>query len=206
MANSIIKKIFSIYPRIKYWSWYLANKKKYKKLGRGSFIKKPLNINGSNNIELANNVFVGYKSWLAALPLTGEATCSLQFGEGCSIGNFNHIYATKKIVLGKYVLTADKVFISDNLHGYEDITTPIIQQPIKQLNDVYIGDGVWIGENVCIVGASIGKQSVIGANSVVTKNIPDYSVAVGSPAYIIKRYCFETKQWRKTKPDGSMID
>jgi acetyltransferase-like isoleucine patch superfamily enzyme len=179
---------------------------RYKKLEKGAFVKQPMKVDGYKNIEIAKNVFIGYKAWLAALPLTGAKECSLQFGEGCSIGNFNHIYATQKIVFGKNVLTADKVYISDNLHQYEDISTPILQQPIKQLKEVYIGEGAWIGENACIIGACIGKQSVIGSNAVVTKNIPDYCIAVGSPAYIIKRYCFDTKKWRKTFPEGNFVE
>jgi len=63
------------------------------------------------------------------------------------------------------------------------------------LSPVSIGDGSWIGENVCIVGATIGKNCVIGANSVVTKNIPDFCVAVGIPARIIKRYDLNKCAW-----------
>jgi len=63
---------------------------------------------------------------------------------------------------------------------------------------VHIGEGTWLGTNVVIVGSiSVGKQCVIGANSVVTKDIPDYSVAVGIPAKVIKRYDFEQQQWVK---------
>ena len=91
------------------------------------------------------------------------------------------------------------------MHGYEDVNTPINLQPIVQKNTVVIGRGSWIGENVCIIGCSIGKQCVIGANAVVTKNIPDYCVAAGNPAKIIKRYCFDTNSWKKTNADGTFI-
>ena len=104
----------------------------------------------------------------------------------------------KKIIIGKKVLTADKVYISDNLHSYEDVTIPIIDQKIKQINHVEIGDGTWIGENVCILGVKIGKNCVIGANSVVTKDIPDYSVVVGSPAVIIKKFNITANRWEKS--------
>lgn len=113
----------------------------------------------------------------------------------CIIGDFNHIYATHSIKFEKGVLTANFVYISDNLHEYTDIDTPILKQPIKQLKDVRIGEGSWIGEHVCIIGASIGKHCVIGANSVVTHDIPDYSVVVGAPARIIKKYNIEKHIW-----------
>lgn len=180
---------------------------KFKYFGRRSRIHFPLNLNGIENIVIGQSVFVAYKSWLAAVPLTGEVKCELLIGDGSSIGNFNHIYATKSIVIGKNVLTADKVYISDNLHGYENVSIPIIHQQIKQIGTVVIGDGTWIGENVCIIGAKVGKNCVIGANSVVTKDIPDFCVAVGSPAKVIKRYCFDTKKWlRADNNEGFGID
>jgi acetyltransferase-like isoleucine patch superfamily enzyme len=69
-----------------------------------------------------------------------------------------------------------------------------------------IGDGAWLGENVCVIGASVGKQSVVGANSVVMQDIPDYCVAVGTPAKIIKRYSFEKKEWLRTNEKGEFIN
>lgn len=166
-------------------------------IGRGVFIFSPLQIDGARNIYIDNGVHVGYKTWLAALPQAGEEQSKLIIGEGSSLGNFNHIYATHSIRFGKKVLTADKVYISDNVHDYHNIDLAVKEQPIVQKNDVYIGDGAWLGENVCVIGASVGKHSVVGANSVVTKDIPDYCVAVGIPAKVIKKYSFETKHWEK---------
>ncbi|MEP6803971.1 MAG: acyltransferase [Flavobacterium sp.] len=157
------------------------------------------------NISIGKNVNIAYKTWLAAVPHTYTEKCELIIGDGSSIGNFNHIYATESIIIGENVLTADKVYISDNLHDYQDINIPIINQPIKQIGTVIIGDGTWIGENVCVIGVKIGKNCVIGANSVVTKNIPDYCVVVGSPSYIIKRFCLDTKEWKKTNKMGDFI-
>ncbi|GHT23216.1 acetyltransferase [Bacteroidia bacterium] len=169
----------------------------FKAYSYSSNINKPLRIDGAENIEIGKNVLIEYKTWLAAVPHTGADKCLLKFGDGCCIGHFNHIYATKSIVLEKNVLTADKVYISDNLHGYEDITTPISKQPIVQNGEVVIGAGSWLGESVCVLGAKIGKHCVIGANSVVTKDIPDYCVAVGAPARVVKKYNFETQEWEK---------
>lgn len=164
-----------------------------------TFIDSPLEIYGGKNIFIGNRASIHYKTWLAAKPLTGEEKCRLVIKDGCTIGHFNHIYATKSIILQENVLTADKVYISDNLHGYEDINIPILKQPICQIGTVEIGEGSWLGENVCVIGANIGKHCVVGANSVVTKDIPDYCVAVGAPAMVIKRYNFEKEEWVKTK-------
>lgn len=169
----------------------------FQSFGQKSRIDFALRIDGAKNIIVGSHVHIQYKTWLGALPLTGFQDCCLTISDGCVIGNFNHIYCTQKITIEENVLTADKVYISDNLHSYEDINIPIWKQPIKQIHSVVIGQGSWLGENVCVIGASIGKHCVIGANSVVTKDIPAYSVAVGVPAKVVKRYNFETQQWEK---------
>ena len=169
----------------------------FKQFGKKSLIVCPLHVNGIENISIGSNVYINNKAWLAAVPLSKSNNCELYIGHGSRIGNFNHIYSTKSIIIGNDVLTADKVYISDNLHRYEDINTPIHKQEIKQVGTVKIGSGSWLGENVCVIGANVGKNCVIGANSVVTKDIPDYSVAVGVPAKVIKSYNFSSKKWEK---------
>ena len=158
----------------------------FKNLGWRARIVAPLKIFGAANISIGANVTVEYKTWLAAYPHTGASNCSLIIEDGTQIGNFNHIYATSKIHIGKKVLTADKVYISDNSHSYENVDMAINDQKIKQLQEVSIGDGAWLGENVCVIGANIGKGSVIGANSVVTKNIPDNVIAYGNPCKYVR--------------------
>lgn len=164
-------------------------------IGRHSFIDHPLRIDGGKSIFIGERVSIKYKSWIGAKPLTGCNNCKLQIKDGCVLGHFNQIYSTKSIIIHEKVLTADNVYISDNLHGYEDIETPILNQPVIQNGTVEIGVGTWLGKNVCVIGANIGKHCVIGANSVVTHDIPDYSVAVGAPARVIKQYDFEKKEW-----------
>jgi len=203
MLKKIIIKLRYIWYRL---FIYAAYKRRFKSIGKNTVIRKPLKIDGYENIIIGDSVRVSNLTWLAALPLTNTGECLLSIGDGTCIGNFNHIYATRKVVLGKKVLTADKVYISDNLHGYENISIPIMDQDIRQNGEVTIGDGTWLGENVCVLGVSIGKNCVVGANAVVTKDIPDYSIAVGNPAIIIKKYCLETKLWKKTTADGKFID
>ncbi len=183
----------------------MINFSRFREFGFRSYIRKSLKINGFKNIRIGKRVFIGYKSWIEAVPLTG-GSCELKIGDGTCIGNFNHIFATGSIIIGENVLTADRVYISDNLHSYSNPFVPIMNQPIKQIKHVYIGDGCWIGENVCIIGSSVGKNCVIGANAVVTRDIPDYSVAVGIPAKIIKRYNINTSKWEITDGSGNFIN
>lgn len=194
MIQRVMRLLFRGPKRLLIASWY---KTTFGSFGWNSIIINPLRIDGRKKIFIGNKVIVKYKSWLAATSETGYANCALILEDGCTIGNFNHIYATRSIVLHKNVLTADKVYITDNLHGYEDIDMPIIQQSIVQKGEVEIGEGSWLGENVCVIGARIGRHCVIGANSVVTKDIPDYSVAVGAPAKVIKQYDINDNTWKK---------
>jgi acetyltransferase-like isoleucine patch superfamily enzyme len=177
----------------------------FKKIGWKTVVLRPLSIEGYENIALGKDVTVGKYSWLAALPLSGTAV-ELCIGDGSRIGNFNHIYATQKILIGKKVLTADKVYISDNLHRFDRVDMAILDQPIRQLAPVSIGDGTWLGENVCVLGASIGRNCVIGSNSVVTKDVPDFCVAVGSPARVIKRFCSGEQVWKRVDESGNFIN
>ncbi|MFC6099510.1 acyltransferase [Olivibacter domesticus] len=197
--------MISKFSRLFYYLFiFPVYKLRFGKLGNRAYIRSPLQLDGTSRMFIGSRVRVGYKTWLAANSLTGEKA-SLTIGDGTHIGNFNHIYATGQITFGSQVLTADKVYIADNLHSYESIHMAIIDQPIKQLRSMHIGDGSWLGEHVCVIGASIGRGCVIGANSVVTKDIPDYCVAVGAPAKIIKRYCMQEAQWRRTDSNGNFI-
>lgn len=196
----ILSKLYYILVR------YPLNKLKFGAFGYQSHINNVIRIEMPQNIFVGKNVSIGKFAWLAANPLTGFSECKLILGDNTYIGNSAHIYCTKSITIEKSVLIADRVYISDNQHGFKDISRPIIEQPIVQLSDVIIKEGAWIGENVCISGASVGKNSIIGANSVVTKDIPDYCIAVGAPAKIIKRYSVEKQDWLKTDDKGNFIE
>ena len=176
---------------------FILNKPKFKAYRFKSIIFRPLEIEGKNFISIGKSVIIRKNASIFALHSNGNPEPEIVIDDFCSLGVSNHIAAVRKVVFGKYVLTANNVYISDNNHAYEDIDTPIMRQPIKFRSEVTIGDGTWIGENVCIIGATIGKNSVIGANSVVTGSIPDYSVAAGNPARIIKQYNREKSRWER---------
>ncbi|OGR69941.1 MAG: hypothetical protein A2089_11350 [Elusimicrobia bacterium GWD2_63_28] len=196
--RQILKRISfeNIWLWSRYICFYLLNQPKYKKLGYTALIVRPLRIVGQHYISVCRKVRVNSGVWLLAQKIDDNEP-ALIINEGCVLGDSNHIVAVRSVVLGKNVLTANNVYISDNLHSFDDVNTPIMFQPVRFKGAVNVGDGAWIGENVAIIGASVGKNSVVGANSVVTKNIPDYSIAVGSPARVIKQFNFQTKKWEK---------
>ncbi|MFZ0597968.1 MAG: DapH/DapD/GlmU-related protein, partial [Flavobacterium sp.] len=139
---------------------------------------------------------------IEVFPVDGHIgdTC-IKIGENVQINDYVHIGAVGSITIGNNVLMASKIYISDHNHGsYDDISSdhpmsiPIERQSICK--PVIIDDNVWIGESVCILpGVTIGKGCVIGALSVVTKDIPDYSIAAGNPAKVVKKYDFEINKW-----------
>ena len=124
-------------------------------------------------------------------------------GTGCRIEAYKFFSDSPEMIIGNDVLIASKVYISDINHGNysgENHSFPeekaknreIFSKPVK------ICENVWIGENAIILpGIEIGKNSVIGAGSVVTKNVPENCIVAGNPARIIKKYNFDNKKWEK---------
>lgn len=194
----IFPKLYQFYRRFRSKCvrivFRLCHAPKLNACGAGAHLYSPFRLDGAESISLGKDCVIQANSWLYCNPMQGSEGC-LEIGGGCVLGYNNHITAVRKVVFEDYVLTANNIFVSDNLHSYEDVATPILQQPIIFKAPVVIGRGSWLGENVCVIGASIGKNCVIGANSVVTQDIPDYSIAVGAPAVVIKQYDHDTETW-----------
>jgi len=165
--------------------------------GRRSSLLRPRGIEGIGRIHIGAGVYIADAALLAAVPYTGAAACELQIGDGCSLGRNNHIYATSSVIFEPEVLTANNVYVSDSAHEYRDPTQSILHQPVQQLGPVRIGRGSWLGQNVCVIGASVGAGCVIGANAVVLADIPDNCVAVGSPARVVRRFDAVTGDWER---------
>ncbi len=124
----------------------------------------------------------------------------IEIGDNAQIGSYNSIASIKKILIGKNVLFGPHVHITDHSHGYQDITKPIMHQRAFSKGPIIIEDDCWLGFGCHIMpGVHIGKHVAIGANSVVTRDIPPYSVAAGIPAKVVKRFNFETKEWESAK-------
>jgi acetyltransferase-like isoleucine patch superfamily enzyme len=172
--------------------------------GRRVRVVWPLRIVGCRYIRLRDGVTVQYGAYLAVVPTNG-AVPALDVGEGTQIGNHAHIICTGRIDIGARVLIADRVYISDNQHQYQDVRRAVLEQPVRQLAAVVIGAGSWVGENACIIGCRIGRNCVIGANSVVTRDLPDYCVAAGAPAVPVKRFCADSGTWRRTDSEGNFL-
>ena len=156
-------------------------------IGKRSKIIQPLRLRNVHNIQIGENVIISRFAFLLTLQESESVVPRLTFGDGCRIGHMNHIACVNEVRIGANVLTADRVFISDHSHGFSDTRLPILQQPLQSKGSVSIGDGTWIGENAAVISCHVGKNCVIGTNSVVLSDVPDYCVVVGAPARIIRR-------------------
>lgn len=143
------------------------------------------NIRGYNRIS--NYLNSGY-----------NGDIEIRIGKNCSIMSNFSILNASKVTIGDNVLIASHVLISSENHTTDPESELEYKDQPLQTSPVSIGDGCWIGEKVCILpGVTIGKKCVIGAGSIVTKDVPDYCMAVGNPAKIIKRYNFSSHSWEK---------
>ena len=166
-------------------------------------IRLPFDIRNRRFIEIGNNFVTGPGCRIEAFPVKNDNKKCIKIGNNVQINDYVHIGAVHSIILEDNVLLASKIYISDHNHGsYEGINNsnpnsiPIEREP--GYKPVLIKKNVWIGESVCILpGVTIGEGSIIGALSVVSRDIPDFTIAVGSPAKPIKKYNFDSKMWEK---------
>lgn len=188
---------YTVYEIIKnLYSFFLT--KLYFKNAR--LIRFPSYIRGKKYMKIGDGFTTGYGCRLDAFYTKNRI--SLDIGKNCKINDYVHIGAIEKIIIEDNVLIASKVFITDHNHGKYDTLGDSPQIPPDQRElyskPVHIKSNVWLGENVVVLpGAIIGKGCIIGANSVIIGEIPDYTIAVGSPAKIIKKYNFESNMWEK---------
>lgn len=163
-------------------------------------IRRPFYLRGKSSLNIGKGLTLGHG---CRFDLIGNGSKTLSIGENCEIGDYGHIVAHENVKFGNNVLIASKVFISDTNHGNysgDNQDNPRIAPNDRPLhtNPITINDNVWLGDNVVVLpGVEIGKGSIIGANSVVNRNIPEYTIAAGTPARVIKEFNFDTNVWEK---------
>lgn len=172
------------------WNYY---KKRLANIGKNSQIGQNFSIINPDGISIGDNFSGGCDialwSW-NAVNIKGD-DCKLIIKNNVSITDRCIINAANRIEIGNGCLLGRDTFITDNSHGenisINELNISPHERNIFSKGTVIIGDNVWTGKNVCIMpNVKIGNGAIIGANSVVTHNIPPYSVAVGSPAKVIK--------------------
>lgn len=148
-------------------------------------------------MELGENVKIWYHGRIEGVNKYNSVcfTPRIILHDGVSIQQNLHLTCAKRVEIGENTAIAANVTITDIHHPYDDINVPIERQDLK-VKEVIIGGDCKIYNNVVILpGVHIGKHATIGANSVVTNNLPGFCVAVGNPARVVKKYDFENKKW-----------
>ena len=155
--------------------------------GRKTVLMYPLRLEGETRIAIGDRVFIGPGSWLQTLPDGENNSVAVSIGKGTSVAGACVISAVRSVQLEENVLLARNVYISDHMHKYTDTEIPVKAQGVEKIKPVLVKRGAWLGQNVVVCpGVTIGTGAVIGANSVVIEDIPDFSVAVGAPARVVK--------------------
>ena len=188
-------------------------RRRFARAGRNVRIGHQFVAYGPEFIAIEDNVSLGHHAVLRAISVYPWTTPPQSFSPKIEIkrdafvNSFTELSAANRIVVGEKVMIAEGCFITDNAHGYGDVSRSIREQPLQVLGEVHIGAGSLIGCRTFIQGnVTIGKHCVVGANSVVTRSLPDYCVAAGAPARILKRYDADRAQWRRTGPEGDFLN
>lgn len=179
--------------------------RRFREFGASSAICfPPAALFGERYISVGEGTVVGPYSTLSA-GVSPEHELGdveiVRIGDRCLIGNGSGIVAHERVVIGDDVFTGHHVYITDANHGYEDVATPPGRQ-FAPSRPVAIGDGAWLGHGAIVLpGAVVGRHTIVGAGTVVTGHLPDFCVAVGNPARVIRRYV-QGQGWVEGAPEA----
>jgi len=177
-------------PKPRYWMRLFLNPFIHKK-GQGAIVRRQARL----DIFPYNTFSLGKQSIVEAFSVVNNGVGNVSIGDGSIIGIGCVIIGP--VTIGANVMLAQHIVVSGLNHRYEDVSLPPSKQDVDR-KMITIEDNVWIGANAVITaGVTIGKHAIVGAGSVVTKDVPAYSVVVGNPARIIKQYDSADNVWKK---------
>ena len=194
LIGKILGYLSLIIPQKASYPWYIARrafitsrlKSGFKHYGTRTLLAPGVKIMTPRYISIGNDSSIMSHCIIETCP-TSDDKPDLRIGDNISLGEYSHITCTNKVVIGNGVLTGRFVLITDNSHGNNTKEVADIAPLAREVHSngpVYIGDNVWIGDKATILpNVTIGKGSIIAANAVVTKDIPEYSVAASKHSF-----------------------
>jgi len=177
-------------PRPRWWVRNFMNPFYHKK-GQNAIYR----TNARLDVLPFNSFSVGQNSVIEDYAVVNNGMGHVHIGDNTFVGLYDVVIGP--VTIGNSVIIAQHVVISGLNHGYENVHIPIKDQPCNT-SEIIIEDECWIGANAVVTaGVRIGKHSVVAAGSIVTKDVPPYSIVGGNPAKLLKRYNFETATWER---------
>jgi len=147
------------------------------------------------HVSIGEKTLIGEQSWLN-INNREVGFKHIKIGNYCYLGRRNLLSSSRELIIGDYVMTNNECKFLGSNHIFDDPMFPYISTGTTNSDIQKIGANCWIGAGTIVLGAvTIGHGSIIGAGSIVTKNIPPFSIAVGNPCKVIKRYDFNKMQW-----------
>ena len=193
----VLNKMSGIWHRFKTRLWYAPF---FGAIGRKAVMRNPLVIANPGHIFIGAGVFIRDHARLEAV-----GNGRIEIGHHSSLEQGAHIISGENLYIGGNVTISYDVMITNIDHEYQEIDVHILRQPYL-IKPTRIGDNCFIGSGAKIqAGTILGRQCIVGSNAVVRGTFPDYSVLVGVPARVVKRYNLESGCWQKTKADGSFL-
>jgi acetyltransferase-like isoleucine patch superfamily enzyme len=166
--------------------------------GNDSYILWPRLVDGAHNIELGARTIIHKHSWLSAISeYAGEQyRPRLVFGNDVYVGRYVCVVATGTLMIEDGCVLSEYVYITDHGHGLSPSSGPIMKQKLTTKGNVRLGACCFVGYRACILpGVQLGQHCIVGANSVVTRSFPAYSMVAGIPARVIKMYSNQSGEW-----------
>lgn len=178
-----------------------------RRLGKNTELRFKGRVIGGKHITIGDNVRLDSRWLMAVFPFYAKKENPVNSnGKGIIIGNGTSsnrnltIYCAEYVNIGNNCMLGGGVLITDNNHGMNAESELFYQEQSLTSKEVIIGDGCWIAQDCLILaGSHIGEKCIIAANSVVTGDIPPYSIAAGSPASVIAKWDFRKHCWQKIK-------
>ena len=150
-------------------------------------LESPDNITNAKAIHFGKKVTISKGSRLEAIGKWDGKTPKLIIGDYTTILYYFHCGAALSVNIGRNVLIASRVYITDHDHVFDDPVLSAQENSALRCAPVVIGDGCWIGEGAVILkGVTIGERAVVGANAVVTRDVPPWTIVGGIPARVIR--------------------
>jgi acetyltransferase-like isoleucine patch superfamily enzyme len=184
----------------KLYSMWLQATYPFASSGRNLSIHVPCELSRriAHQIKLGNSVLIRKGTWFNIVPGL-DRELKIIIDDNCVIGRRNSISAKNSIHIERNVILSNSVLIHDHAHAFEDITLPISAQGVTPGGRIRIEEGCWIGNGssiICNAGELvIGRNSVVGAEAVITKSVPPYSVVVGNPGRVVKHFDLTKQVW-----------